>query len=233
MHSALILMDCAWHRVLLNTRRFSILEKGCIEFLDLLCSKEPVPGGGGACAYVGALGIALGSMVGNLTLGKKKYQDVEADIKVLLEKSETLKRELIELVDKDAEAFFPLSQAYGLPNSTGEDKEERDRVMQNALVGASEVPLTIARCCGKAIDLLEEYSKQGTRIAISDVGVGAYFAKAALLGAKLNVLINTKSMKDEKLKNVIESELDWLVKKYAEKADMICSAVEKKITGER
>jgi len=208
-----------------------MLEKSCIEFLDMLSSKEPVPGGGGACAYVGALGIALGSMVGNLTLGKKKYQDVEEDIKVLLGKSEALKKELKELVDKDAEAFFPLSQAYGLPKNTEEEKAERDRVLQNALIGASEVPLKIARCCGKAIDLLEEYSEKGTRIAISDVGVGAYFAKAALLGAKLNVLINTNLMKDENLKGTIESELEGLVRKYTVKADEICAAVEKSIVG--
>ena len=208
-----------------------MLEKNCIEFLALLSSKEPVPGGGGACAYVGALGISLGSMVGNLTLGKKKYQDVEENIKALLVKSENLKIELSKLVDKDAEAFFPLSQAYGLPKNTEEEKAERDRVLQNALIGASEVPLNIARCCGKAIDILEEYAKKGTRIAISDVGVGVYFAKSALLGAKLNVLINTNLMKDKKLKNLIESELEELVKKYSEKADEIYASVEKSIVG--
>jgi methenyltetrahydrofolate cyclohydrolase len=212
-------------------RRFNILEKTYIEFLDLLSSKEPVPGGGGACAYVGALGIALGSMVGNLTLGKKKYQDVEEDIKVLLAKSESLKRELIELVDKDAKAFFPLSQAYGLPKSTEEEKAERERVLQNALIGACSVPLDIARCCGKGIELLEEYAAKGTRIAISDVGVGAHFAKAALQGAKLNVLINTNLMNDENLKRIIESELNELVVKYTKKADEICASVEKSIVG--
>jgi formiminotetrahydrofolate cyclodeaminase len=208
-----------------------MLENSCVEFLDKLSSKEPVPGGGGACAYVGALGIALGSMVGNLTLGKKKYQDVEEDIKELLIKSEALKIELMNLVDKDAEAFFPLSQAYGLPKNNEEEKAERDKVLQNALIEASDVPLNIARCCGKAIDLLEAYSKKGTRIAISDVGVGAYFAKAALMGAKLNVLVNTNLMKDKKLKEFIETELNELVEKYAEKADIIFLNVENSITG--
>jgi len=207
-----------------------MLDKSCIEFLDLLSSKEPVPGGGGSCAYVGALGIALGSMVGNLTLGKKRYQDVEEDIKELLIKSEAVMVELINLVDKDAEAFFPLSQAYGLPKNTEEQNAERDRVLQSALIGASEVPLKIARCCCKSLDLLEEYSRKGTRIAISDVGVGAYFAKAALMGAKLNVLINTNMMGDEKLRNDIESELNELIEKYTIKADEVCAAVEKLIT---
>jgi len=202
-----------------------------MEFLDILSSKEPVPGGGGACAYVGALSIALGSMVGNLTLGKKKYQEVEADIKELLIKSEELKLEFEKLVDKDAEAFFPLSQAYGLPKNTEEEKDERNKVLQKALIGASVVPLNIARCCCEAIDLLEEYSKKGTRIAISDVGVGAYFAKAALMGAKLNVLINTNLMKDEILKESIEIELNELVEKYSSKAESIFLSVEKSITG--
>jgi methenyltetrahydrofolate cyclohydrolase len=208
-----------------------MLEKSCTEFLNLLSSKEPVPGGGGASAYVGALGMALGSMVGNLTLGKKKYQDVEEEIKELLVKSEAVMIELIKLVDKDAEAFFPLSQAYGLPKNTDEEKAVRERVLQGALVGATMVPLDIARCSCKALDLLEEYGKKGTRIAISDVGVGAYFAKAALLGAKLNVLINTNIMKDEKLKKDIETELNGLVEKYSKKADEIYASVEKAITG--
>jgi methenyltetrahydrofolate cyclohydrolase len=207
-----------------------MLEKSCTEFLNLLSSKEPVPGGGGASAYVGALGMALGSMVGNLTLGKKKYQDVEEEIKELLVKSEAVMIELIKLVDKDAEAFFPLSQAYGLPKNTDEEKAVRERVLQGALVGATMVPLDIARCSCKALDLLEEYGKKGTRIAISDVGVGAYFAKAALLGAKLNVLINTNIMKDEKLKKDIETELNGLVEKYSKKADEIYASVEKAIT---
>jgi len=101
-----------------------MLEKSCTEFLNLLSTKEPVPGGGGASAYVGALGMALGSMVGNLTLGKKKYQDVEEEIKELLVKSEAVMIELIKLVDKDAEAFFPLSQAYGLPKNTDEERQK-------------------------------------------------------------------------------------------------------------
>jgi len=208
-----------------------MLEKSCIEFLNMLSTKEPVPGGGGASAYVGALGMALGSMVGNLTLGKKKYQDVEEEIKELLVKSEAVMIELIKLVDKDAEVFFPLSQAYGLPKNTDEEKAVRERVLQGALVGATMVPLDIARSCCKALDLLEEYGLKGTRIAISDVGVGAYFAKAALLGAKLNVLINTNIMKDEKLKKDVETELNSLVEKYSKKADDIYASVEKAITG--
>lgn len=208
-----------------------MLNKSCVDFLDSLSTKEPVPGGGGACAYVGALGVALGSMVGNLTVGKKKYKDVEEDIKKLLVSAEEVRKEISSLVQKDAEVFYPLSQAYGLPHNTEEEKKHKEEVLQKALIGASKVPLEIAQCCVKSIDLLEEFAEKGTRIAISDVGVGVAFCKAALFGAKLNVLINTKLMKDESLKAEIEAEIETLVQKYSEKADKIFISVEKMVTG--
>jgi methenyltetrahydrofolate cyclohydrolase len=205
-----------------------MLNKSCTQFVEELSSKEPVPGGGGACAYVGAIGMALGSMVGNLTKGKKKYQDVEEDIIELLNKSEEIIEKLKGLVSKDAEVFYPLSQAYGLPTTTEEEKQKKEEVLQAALVEASNVPLEIAKTCLDAILLHEEYAKKGTRIAISDVGVGVIFCKAALQGAKLNVLINTKIMKDEDLKNKIESELFEIEKIGLEKADQIYKEVEQK-----
>ena len=120
-----------------------LTDKTCKEFVDILASKEPVPGGGGASALVGALGMALGSMVGNLTLGKKKYMDVQEDIKAILEKAETLQDELIILVKKDAEAFEPLSKAYGLPRNTIDEKRKRDEVMEEALKIACSTPMEI------------------------------------------------------------------------------------------
>ena len=203
-----------------------MLEKSCNIFIEELSSKSPVPGGGGASAYVGALGMALGCMVGNLTLGKKKYQEVETDIIKLLEKSEKIIIELKELVSKDAEVFYPLSQAYGLPQNTEEEKAEKEAVLQHALIAATKVPLDIAKTCLEAIELIEEYAIKGTRIAVSDAGVGAIFCKAALQGAKLNVLINTKIMKDQELKNVVESELSETVRAGMEKADRIYQYVE-------
>ncbi len=196
------------------------------EFIKALSSKAPVPGGGGASAYVGALGIALGSMVGNLTLGKKRYQDVQEDIAWLLDKSEELIGKFTYLVEKDAEAFFPLSQAYGLPQNTEEEKLAKETALQHALIAATEIPLEIARYCLKAIELHEEYVKKGARIAISDVGVGVIFCKAALQGAKLNVLINTKIMKDQELKSKIENELNHIERIGLKKADQIYQEVE-------
>jgi formiminotetrahydrofolate cyclodeaminase len=203
-----------------------MLELTCDNFIDVLASKAPVPGGGGAAAYVGALGTALGSMVGNLTLGKKKYEDVQEDILKLLNRSEVLIDQFKNLVEKDAEVFLPLSQVYGLPQSTEEEKRAKETALQHALIAATEIPLKIARCCVSAIELHAEYAKKGTRIAISDVGVGVIFCKAALQGAKFNVLINTKIMKDQERKSKIEVELNELESIGLEKADRICQEVE-------
>ncbi len=207
-----------------------MLDKSCNQFLDELASKAPVPGGGGACAYAGALGMALGSMVGNLTVGKKKYKDVEEDIIELLKKSEAIIEKFKGLVSKDAEVFYPLSQAYGLPSSTEEEKQKKEEVLQEALVEATNVPLEIAKLCLEAILLHEEYAKKGSRIVISDVGVGVIFCKAALQGAKLNVLINTNMLKDQEFKTRVEKELFEIEKVGLAKADEIYKEVEQRFT---
>ena len=173
-----------------------MIEKSCGEFLGMLSSKAPVPGGGGASALVGALGMALGSMVGNLTLNKKKYENVREDIQRILEKADALQQELLVLVEKDAEVFEPLSRVYGLPRNTEEEKRIREEQMEAALVNACSVPMEIMEKCMACIDLHEELSGKGTRLAISDTGVGVLFCKSALMGAHLNVLINTSLMKN-------------------------------------
>lgn len=208
-----------------------MLEKSCDRFIEELSSKAPVPGGGGASAYVGALGMALGSMVGNLTVGKKKYQAVESDIRTLLEKSQTLIDELKGLVKEDALVFYPLSEAYKLPQNTEEEKNAKEIQLQNTVVAATKVPLNIAKTCVAAIDLLEEYAKKGTSMAISDVGVGVAFCRAALQGAKLNVLINTKIMKDQELKRSFENQLSEIEQVGLEKADRIYQYVEDQLRG--
>jgi len=208
-----------------------MLNKSCIDFVTALSSKEPIPGGGGASAYVGSIGMALGVMVGSLTVGKKKYADVEADVLVLMEKGQKIIEKLQALVKEDADAFYPLSQAYGLPKNNEEEIRIKEETLQTALVKATLVPLDIARCCADGINLQEEFAQKGTRIAISDVGVGVTFLKAALEGAKLNVLINTQIMKDQYLKQKIETELNELVTTYTAKADRIFAEVQNAITG--
>ncbi len=159
-------------------------------FIDALASKDPTPGGGGASAYCGALASALSSMVGNLTVGKKKYAAVEAVVIVSLEKLAALRERLLELIDEDAEAFAPLARAYGLPKATPEEQAAKNAALQEALVDACEVPLEIMRACAEVIEITEFMAAEGSRLAVSDAGVAAAFAKAALVGASFNVYIN-------------------------------------------
>jgi len=204
-------------------------EKSCKEFTEVLASASPVPGGGGVSALVGALGTALGSMVGSLTLGKKKYESVQEDIKKILDKAAVLQNELLTLVEKDAEVFEPLSKAYGLPKNTEEEKKKRDEIMEEALKVASSVPLKIMEKIMEAIALHEELAQKGTRIAISDVGVGVQFCKAALMGASLNVYINTKLMKDREYADQLNKKVDELLHEGMDKADIVYRQVEDSI----
>ncbi|MCI8822949.1 MAG: cyclodeaminase/cyclohydrolase family protein [Lachnospiraceae bacterium] len=197
----------------------------CEEFVDVLASKAPVPGGGGASALVGAIGMALGNMVGSLTVGKKKYADVEADIIAMKEKATALQADFLRLVEADAEAFEPLSKAYGMPRETEEEKAEKARVMAIVLKDACAVPMEIMEKCCEAIDVIEEFAAKGSALAISDAGVGVVFCKAALLGASLNVFINTKSMADKEYAASLNEKADKMIADYSKKADEIFAAV--------
>ena len=166
------------------------------EYLDVLSSKAPVPGGGGASALAGALGGALGMMVANLTIGKKKYADVEEDMKQYLEELQGIRDDFIRLADEDAIVFAPLSAAYSLPSATEEEKAYKDEVMEKNLLAASLVPIRIMEKTGRTLEILEALVSKGSRLAVSDVGVAVAFVRAALLGAVMNVYINTKSMKN-------------------------------------
>ncbi|MDL2254300.1 cyclodeaminase/cyclohydrolase family protein [Ruminococcaceae bacterium OttesenSCG-928-I18] len=200
-------------------------EQSCQDFIRVLASKEPVPGGGGASALVGAVGMALGNMVGSLTLGKKKYADVQADIAILKGQADSLQEELLDLVRRDAEVFEPLSKAYGMPRETEEEKQEKAKVMEAALKEACEVPLQIMDKCCKAIRLHEDFEKKGTAIAISDVGVGVAFCRAALHGASLNVFINTKAMQDRGYAEEANRKAHNMLDTYTRLADEIYERV--------
>jgi formiminotetrahydrofolate cyclodeaminase len=197
----------------------------CEAFVEVLASKAPVPGGGGASSLVGAIGTALGNMVGSLTLGKKKYADVQDDIIALKAKADALQMELLDLVQKDAEMFEPLSKAYGLPKETEEQKAEKARIMEAALKDACSVPLLIMEKCCEAIELHKEFAAKGSALAISDVGVGVACCRAALLGASLNVFINTKSMTDKAYAAEINEKAEAMISKYVAMADEIFADV--------
>ncbi len=203
-----------------------MVEKSCTEFISVLASSAPVPGGGGASAMVGAIGVALGSMVGNLTLGKKKYENVQEDIKRILDKAAVIQSELIQLVEKDAEVFEPLSKAYGLPRNTDEEKAKRDEVLESALKLACSVPVMIMEKAIEAISLHEELAGKGTRLAISDVGVGVLFCKAALQGASLNVFINTKLMKDREYAQKMNEQTEKMLDDGIRRSDKVFTEVE-------
>ena len=200
-------------------------DKKINEFTEVLASKEAVPGGGGASALVGSIGVALGNMVGSLTTGKKKYADVEEDIQKLMAEGESLRIELLSMMDKDAEAFAPLAKAYGIPK----DDPSRDEVMEKALDVACQAPMDIMRTVCKALDVIKDFAAKGSALAISDAGVGAVCCKAALQGASLNVFINTKSMKDRTKAEALEAEANAMLDKYCRLADEIYAVVVERI----
>ena len=198
-----------------------MIEKTVTAFTEELASPAPIPGGGGASALAGAIGISLGDMVGELTTGKKKYADVEEDIQALMKRAQALRVKLLGFVDGDAEAFAPLAKAYGIPK----DDPTRGAVMESALQVACSVPMDILRTCADAIDIIGEFAAKGSRLAVSDAGCGAILCKAAMQAASLNIYINTKSMKDRALAQALEAEADALLSGYTQKADDIFNSV--------
>lgn len=199
------------------------------EFLTMLSSKAPVPGGGGASALGGALGAALGQMVINLTIGKKKYADVEEEMAGLLQRMEQLKIQLVSLADKDGEVFGPLAAAYGLPTGTQGEKAYKEQVMEERLLAASQVPLNIMETVSQVLDILGVLADKGSRMAISDVGVGVSLARAALLGAVMNVYINTKSMRNREIAEELNQRADAMITGGTRKADQIYEGVLEKL----
>ena len=197
----------------------------CTEFVEVLASKAPVPGGGGASALVAAVGTALGNMVGSLTVGKKKYADVEAEIYELKSKCDQLQKDFLRLIERDAEVFEPLSKAYSLPKNTEEEKAEKARVMEIVLKDACSVPMEIMEKCCEAIDPIVVFAEKGSTLAISDAGVAAAFCKAALKGASLNVYINTKSMQDREYAEELNKKADEMLAEYTAVADRTFESV--------
>lgn len=175
----------------MRTGQFSIEE-----YLRVLASKAAVPGGGGASALAGAQGAALGQMVVELTVGKKKYAAVEETMQELRLQLEELRAGFLDMADEDARVFAPLAQAYALPAATEEEKTYKEQVMEERLLAASLAPLRVMEQSLELMHMLELLAKKGSRLAVSDAGVGVQFARTALTGAVMNVRINTKSMKN-------------------------------------
>lgn len=198
-----------------------LMNLSCEAFLEDLAGNAPAPGGGGAAALVGAAGAALGNMVGSLTVGKKKYAAVEADILVLNRRAVALRKRLEGLVQADADAFTPLAAAYKLPKETPEQQAHKAAVLEAALEGACAVPLEIMSACCEGITLAAEYAEKGSVMAVSDAGCAALFCKAALQAAGLNVSINTRLMADNAHAAALNAQADAMLAEFVPQADQI------------
>jgi formiminotetrahydrofolate cyclodeaminase len=189
-------------------------------FLDRLASQAPTPGGGGAAAAMGAMGAALVSMVCNLTLGKKHYAAVEAEMRTTLELAENLRARLTGMADADADAFNQVMGAYGLPKESDEQKLARAQSIQSALKAATEVPLACAMACAEVIALCRIVAEKGNKNIISDAGVAALAAYGGLQSAILNIQVNAAAIKDEAFVSARLAEIETL------QADMAVAASE-------
>ncbi|AWN36970.1 methenyltetrahydrofolate cyclohydrolase [Methylobacterium radiodurans] len=181
------------------------------EFLDGLASSSPTPGGGGAAAISGAMGAALVSMVCNLTIGKKKYVEVEAELQDVLARSEALRAELTGMIAEDVKAFDAVMGAYGLPKATDDEKAARAAKIQEALREATDVPLACCRACRKVIDLALVTAEKGNVNVVSDAGVAVLSAFAGLRSAALNVWVNARGLEDRAFADERLSELEGLL----------------------
>ena len=193
----------------------------CREFVEVLASDAPAPGGGGAAALVGAIGTALGNMVGSLTVGKKKYADVQDEIIALKAKCDELQKRLLDQVEADEINFLPLAKAYGIPK----DDPTRDKVMEEATIIACSTPMKIMELCCEAIEAIKVFAEKGSRLAVSDAGCGAVCCKAALQSASLNVFINTRSLKNREAAEEMNKKANDMLDIYCAMADEIFATV--------
>lgn len=206
-------------------------DKSIAQFIEELASRAPVPGGGGSSALVGAVGVALGQMVGSLTVGKKKYAAVEQEMLELMARADALRQRLLQLIQRDAEVFAPLADAYGLPHETEEQRAEKDRVMAVALRNACAVPIEIMEVCCAGVTLTRAFAEKGSAIAVSDAGVSAALLRAALVGASMNVYINTKLMADRDEATRLNARCDAMLREYGAAAEQTAIAVAEKLKG--
>lgn len=197
------------------------------EFLGKLSTAEPVPGGGGASALAGGICTALCSMVASLTTGKKKYAQYQQDIERILAETDRSVQAMEALIQKDAEAFAPLSKAYGIPKET----PGRDAVLEDALKTACGAPLAILQEACKIVPVLEELVTKGSKIALSDVGVAAAACETAIKGSLLNIAINTRLMKDRAYADELDQEAVALCRENLPKCDLVYTKVLEQLTG--
>ena len=187
------------------------------EFIEQLASSSPTPGGGGASALLGGIGVALCSMVANLTSGKKLYAAYQAEIETVLKRTELSIQRLLAFIEKDAEVFEPLSQAYRIPK----DDPGRAGILESALVKACSVPYEILEEIEHIADVLDILAEKGSKLAISDVGVAATALRSAAEGAALNVYINTKLMANQQYAQDTNEKTDAILLRVIPKCERV------------
>lgn len=206
-----------------------IQDKTVQGFLDELADKAPTPGGGSAAAVMGAMGAALVSMVCNLTIGKKNYEAVDADMQALLTRAEALRADLADMVRVDVAAFDQVMAAYGLPKDSDAQKSTRSAAIQAALKQATEVPLQCARASAQVIALSREVAEKGNRNVISDAGVAVMAAYAGLKSAALNVYVNTNAIRDPDFVTQRIAELDAILAAHEHAVDEVYALVKSRL----
>ena len=190
-------------------------------FLDDLASRKPTPSGGSAAAVMGAMGAALVSMVCNLTIGRTQYRDFEEELKSVLTKAEELRRDLIKMIEEDMQAFDAVMRAYGMPRLTKDETATRAEVIQTALKTATLVPMRCCRACREVITICGVVAEKGNRNVVSDAGVAAVAAYAALRSAALNVFSNARAMTDRLFAEAQLAELEQLLSEAATATEAI------------
>lgn len=204
-------------------------DKTCHQFVDAAASKSPVPGGGSVSAFAGALGTALGRMVGSLTVGKKKYESVENEMMQLIKEADQLITELMQLVQEDMDVFKPLSELYSMKAETESEKQDKERLLEKALDEACSVPIRIMEKCGRAIELSKIFAEKGSRLAVSDAGASAALCRGALQAASLNVYINTGTMKNRERALELNERCEKYLAEYVRIADQVFETVSERL----
>ena len=189
------------------------------EFLEQVASNSPAPGGGSVSALAGALGAALTSMVARLTIGKKKYAEVQSEMEEVLKRSEDLRNQLTLVIDEDTLAFNKVMEAFGMPKETDEQKAQRTLAIEEASRSATEVPLKLIELCDRMLDFVIIVSEKGNKNSASDAGVSAIFLRAAAHGAALNVRINVAGMEQNQFGEGAKRTMDSLLKRIEEKSE--------------
>lgn len=218
---------------LIADKRPRLVDMTCEAFAEETASESPAPGGGSVSAYMGALGSALGTMVANLSAHKPGWDDRWEFFAEYAEKGHAVMDELLALVDEDTAAFNAIMEVFAMPKSTPEEKAARSAALQKATLNAAEIPLKTMRCAFKAFEVLDAMAEHGNPNSISDVGVGVLAVRAAMLGAMLNVKINSAGLKDREAADRLIAEADELASRANVNETVLLEKIEKVIAGNK